>query len=176
MKLLNDDEDMFLHDFSRCADPEVSVKPDEVPNVREFSFDGGTAPKERAVKRGGRGRRFVAWFAFIVVAALATAFYIRYYIPHTTESRTRGYVSLVEKRGIFFKTFEGEMVSDARLTDTARVYSRDIHFSIPSDSLGRLVQSFQATGRPVVITTKKYYGTLPWRGATNTILTDISPQ
>lgn len=106
-------------------------------------------------------------------AVLVIAFYIRYFVPHTEESRTVGYITLVEKRGLIFKTFEGEMVSESHLSDTTKIYSRDFCFSIPDDSLGRLIQSYQGSGRKVTLTAKKYYGTLPWRGSQKAIVTDV---
>ncbi len=174
MKLFNDEKDLFLHDFSKPDGEADKVTDSAGPAGQEFSF--GSPADSRTEKSRRKGCSLLWWFALIVVCALAVAIYVRYYIPHTSESKTRGYITIVEKRGIIFKTFEGEIVSETRLADTSRIYSRDLQFSIPSDSLGRLLQSYQATGRPVVITTKKYYGTLPWRGATNTILTDVAPQ
>lgn len=177
MKLINDDEDLFLHDFSNTRSEEKEPRGTEVSATREFSFTSGpAAAPQSSGRRRRRGCSLLVWTTVIALIAGGIAFYIRYFIPHTSESKTRGYVTVVEKRGIIFKTFEGEMVSETRLSDTTRVYSRDFQFSIPDDSLGRLLQGFQSTGRPVEITTKKYYGTLPWRGATNTILTDIRPQ
>lgn len=188
MKILDEDNDYFLHDFDKKADeepkgadadpekpaqeskPEETDAPEEQPR-REFSFDDNQTP----VKPRRRLKRRLWWILLALVAVLLGAFYVRYFVPHTQECRIRGFVTQVEKRGIFFKTYEGEMISESQLVDTARIYQRDVTFSIPDDSLGRKVQAYQGTGRPVVITTEKYYGTLPWRGASTQILTDITP-
>lgn len=132
---------------------------------------GDDAP---ARSRRRRRRRRLAWFFIIVFAVLAVAFYIRYFVPYTSDTLTTGYITLVEKRGIFFKTFEGEMISESVLADTSKVYSRDFYFSIPNDSLGRLVQSYQGTGKRVTVTTQKYFGTVPWRGSQKSVITNIS--
>ena len=151
---------------------------------QEFSFTGGSdsdntmpeaaAAQETPMKKRSRARRRLVWFALIVAAVLFVAFYIRYFVPYTSATLTTGYVTLVEKRGIFFKTFEGEMISESHLNDTSKVYSRDFYFSIPNDSLGRLIQSYQGTGQKVTLTTQKYYGTLPWRGSQKTVVTGVS--
>ena len=65
------------------------------------------------------------------------------------------------------------MISQSQLTDTTRVYSRDFYFSIPDDSLARVIQSYEGTGRPVTLTCKRYFGTLPWRGASKIVVTSI---
>ena len=147
----------------------------------EFSFnpggdsnaDSSSAADNAARTRRRRRHRRLAWFFIIVFAVLAVAFYIRYFVPYTSDTLTTGYITLVEKRGIFFKTFEGEMISESVLADTSKIYSRDFYFSIPNDSLGRLVQSYQGTGKRVTITTQKYFGTVPWRGSQKSVVTDI---
>lgn len=134
-----------------------------------------TDPADSPKRKRRRAHRRLFWFFLIVFIVLCTAFYIRYFVPYTSETLTTGYITLVEKRGIFFKTFEGEMISESVLADTAKVYSRDFYFSIPDDSLGRLVQSYQGTGKRVTLTTQKYYGTLPWRGSQKSVVTAVTP-
>lgn len=134
-----------------------------------------TDPADSPKRKRRRAHRRLFWFFLIVFIVLCTAFYIRYFVPYTSETLTTGYITLVEKRGLFFKTFEGEMISESVLADTAKVYSRDFYFSIPNDSLGRLVQSYQGTGKRVTLTTQKYYGTLPWRGSQKSVVTAVTP-
>lgn len=202
MKWIDDQDDYFLRDFdaskdgadSQTADSSAAPAGTSAADVREtssqatpgneFTFpicDGnGTDPRMddsaiAARKKRSRRHRRLAWFFIIVFAVLAVAFYIRYFVPYTSDTLTTGYITLVEKRGIFFKTFEGEMISESLLADTSKVYSRDFFFSIPNDSLGRLVQTYQGTGKRVTITTQKYFGTLPWRGSQKSVVTDIRP-
>ncbi len=173
MNLIDDNEDYFLHDFDETpADTPATPPAQADPAQPTQPADTPAAPA-----RQPRPRRRRVWprVCLILLLILAAAFYIRYYMPYVTDSKIRGYVTNVEKRGLFFRTFEGEMISEAQLVDTARVYQRDVTLSLPDDSLGRVLQSWQGTGRPVVVTVRRYYGTLPWRGATNTIVTDIQP-
>lgn len=147
----------------------------ERPASTGFTFpeaDARTSAPHMVEKKRKR-RHGWRWFFLIVFLALGVTVYIRYFVPYATESRTTGYVTRVEKRGIIFKTFEGEMISQSQLTDTTRVYSRDFYFSIPDDSLARVIQSYEGTGRPVTLTCKRYFGTLPWRGASKIVVTSI---
>lgn len=136
---------------------------------------GSYAADNSKAQRRRRRRRRLAWFFLIIFTIAAVAFYIRYFVPYASDTVTTGYITLAEKRGIFFKTFEGEMISESMLADTAKIYSRDVFFSIPDDSLGRVVQSYQGTGKRVTITTQRYFGTLPWRGSQKSVITDIRP-
>lgn len=178
--------DYFLHKFNDDSDGGGSSQPssdtvvnetvdnpgNKSGNTTQFSFteSGNENDANGKKKHKHHGWR---WFFFILFVALGVTVYIRYFVPYATESRTTGFVTRVEKRGIIFKTFEGEMISQSQLTDTAHVYSRDFYFSIPNDSLARVIQSYEGTGCPVTITCKRYFGTLPWRGTSKTIAVSI---
>lgn len=200
MKWIDQQEDYFLSERSSGNSSDAAkntpsgeqsaisateeVQPSSAPGSNEFSFTGTSAGdtsvsgrnNPESIRRKRRRRRArLFWFFLILFAIAATAFYIRYFVPYTSDTLTSGYIVLVEKRGIFFKTYEGEMISESMLADTAKVYSRDFYFSIPDDSLARVVQSYQGTGRRVTLTTQKYYGILPWRGSQKSIVTAITP-
>ena len=131
------------------------------------------ADPQAACQRRRRRRHILLGSAGFLALALAVAVGLRYFVPYATESRVRGFVTNVERRGLLFKTFEGEMITNEMLTDTTRIYQRSVTFSVPDDSLARELQQRQSTGRPVILLTKRYHGSLPWRGASTTIVTDI---
>lgn len=189
MKLDDTGKDYFLHDFESndeqtpARNPEESLQPvsegERETAAPSFDFGGGSGngetPRPAVSEKPRKRHHFKAWFFTILALLLAVTVYVRYFVPYVTESRSTGYVTLVEKRGIVFHTFEGEMVSESLLSDTSRVYTRDVYFSIPDDSLALRLQKYQGTGRAVTITCKRYYGTLPWRGASNTVLESFEP-
>ncbi|MCM1137801.1 MAG: hypothetical protein NC221_03710 [Duncaniella sp.] len=177
--------DYFLHKFNEETDGGDSTQvssdssgsqtvgiTEDKPTSGEFTFPEAEKNNGKVEKRKHKRHGWL-WFFFILFVALGVTVYIRYFVPYATESRTTGFVTKVEKRGIIFKTFEGEMISQSQLTDTAHVYSRDFYFSIPNDSLARVIQSYEGTGCPVTITCKRYFGTLPWRGTSKTIAVSI---
>ncbi len=168
---LDDNNDYFLHDFSSQSDTPSADQTPEAGQKVDFTPPAADEPKPQ--RRGCR--RFWLWFFTIIVLILAATFYIRYLTPHTTDARITGYVTSVERRGLLFKTFEGEMISLTAIRDSTRIYQRDIIFSIPNDSIARLLQDHQGSGRPVTVTLEKYYGTLPWRGASSTVAVAVSP-
>ncbi|MCC8070722.1 MAG: hypothetical protein LIO90_02825 [Bacteroidales bacterium] len=129
-----------------------------------------------ATRRRHPWRRFWGWLFFLLALALGVTFWLRYLNPYVTDAKAVGYITKVERRGIICKTYEGEMITESALTDTVRLYSRDFTFSIPNDSLARILQGYQGSGRPITIKYERYYGTLPWRGSSMNILTAIEPQ
>lgn len=181
-------KDYFLHDFSKpdAADDSSAAATDNPsspaaadtpssPQSPSFDFTDGSAVAPTARKKKSRLRGCLTWAVCIAVAVIAVTVWIRYYVPYVTESKVTGYVTTVEKRGIIFKTFEGEMVSEEQFATSNRVYSRDINFSIPDDDLARRLQQYQASGQPVTVTCKRYYGVLPWRGASTTVVVSFTP-
>lgn len=189
MKFDDSDEDYFLHDFSASKESAAGQGNEPSPTPARPQTEAGDAPhfdfsdentgnsvgeQPQPSPRKKRGHGWM-WFFVIVALVLAGALTVRYFIPYITESRVTGYVTLVEKRGIVFPTFEGEMISESQLADTSRIYSRDVYFSIPDDEMALRLQQYQGTGRPVTVTFKKYYGTLPWRGASNVVAVDFQP-
>lgn len=133
---------------------------------------GGDGDNNRSDRRRQLRRRLL-WGAGVIAVALAVTVYIRYFNPYVVDARVTGYITNVERRGIVFKTFEGEMITEASLTDTTRVYSRDFSFSVDDPVLARELQDNQGTGRPLTLTFKKFYGVIPWRGASRNIVTAV---
>lgn len=171
---LDNKDDYFLHDFDKdsATTPDTPAEPGQTVDFTNTSTP--TQAPDKPARRGGC-RKILWWFFAIVVIIGAAAFTIRYVFPYTTDSRVRGYVESVEKRGIVFRTFECELISHSALQDSTRIYARSITFSVPDDSLARVLQSYQGTGRPVTVTLERYYGTLPWRGASSTVAVAVQP-
>lgn len=144
-----------------------------------ISFSSGDRPTDDVTSAGElprkrhRLRRVLVWFGIIVMASLAVIGYLRYFNPYVTDAHARGYITSVERRGIIFKTYEGEMITEQALTDTLRVYSRDFSFTIPDEKMARRLQEMQGTGRPVTIVFSRYYGMLPWRGGSTAVVTAV---
>lgn len=157
----------------RKIDFSTSDRVTDTPSASSATSMAHGAPVPRSRHRM---RTFLLWTIFIVVAALAATIYIRYYNPYVTDARVRGYVTSVERRGIVFKTYEGEMITEQSLADTIRVYSRDFTFTIPDEAMAKELQQYQGTGRQVTVTYSRYYGMLPWRGASTAVLTAIDSQ
>ncbi len=148
-----------------------------IENDTDETIDNNEISSDAPASRNHKLRRTIVLAILFLMCALGIAGYIRYFNPYATEAITTGYITSVERRGIFFKTFEGEMITERSYGDTTRVYRSDFSFSIDDTALAHRLQSYQDTGRPVTVSYSRYYGTLPWRGAsTNVIDAIISPK
>ena len=126
-------------------------------------------------QKRSRRRRVIFWSIAIILVGLAAGFYLRYCNPVEVDAKATGYLTGISKRGVIFKTFEGELIPDARLADSTRVYSRDFQFSIPDDSLALRLQKYQEMNAKVTVTYERYPATLPWRGASKFVVTAVAP-
>lgn len=166
--------DYFVGD-PRDKNPDATPDAGSMLDFGDGGHDGDSGDETGMPRRPHRrGRRVVAWVVVVCVVILGITGYFRYFNPYVTESRIDGYVVNVERRGIIFKTYEAEIISESALTDTARIYSRTLTVSIPSASLAHKLQAMQGSGRRVSLVTERFYGMLPWRGASTTVVTSVS--
>lgn len=162
MFLDDDKPDYFLADNT----PEEE---NEQPGRPTISFEEPEKPRHKH----SRWKRVLVWMGVLCVVVLGVAFWLRYENPYATDCRVSGYVTNVEKRGLVFKTYEADVVSEQALTDTTRVYSHNLSFSVENPEMVRRLQAMQGTGKPVQIVYRKYYGTLPWRGASKYVIEQV---
>ena len=190
MKLFDlEKNDRFLTDFSQQTSEPGQTGPassdDTAPQAgdpaageqgappRTFEFGGAGGAQDPSPRPRRRHRRWVWWTIAILLGVTAACVWIRWFNPYAEDSRIKGYVLRVEKRGVIFKTYEGEIISESSVAD--RSFKTDLRLSVPDDSLGRVLQSYQGSGIPVELVTERYYATLPWRGEEKTVLTAVYP-
>lgn len=180
--ILDDDKpDYFLESEDTASPSGAPASPSAKPgDTIDFGSPSTTAENTGAghddVKpRHGKMRKVLAWTVFVGAVILGAVFYLRYCTPYVTDARLKCYVVNVEKRGLIFKTYEADVVSESAVTDTARLYSRDYSFSIEDRELARKLRDMQGSGRPVMVSYEKYYGTLPWRGSSKLVVVGMEP-
>ena len=108
----------------------------------------------------------------IVVIGLVVGCWIRFFSPYVEDATQYGYVEGIEKRGMIFKTYEGTLIPYKELMDTTRIYNRDFVFSVKDQKTAATIKQALLDNRPVRVSYKKYYATVPWRGASKIVVTD----
>lgn len=151
------------------------VEPDKhVDFTDDIADDAAKAAEQSKPKK--HKSHFWAWALAVIIIGLGVTCYFRYFSPYITEARVTGYVTQIERRGMVFKTFEGQMITESALTDTTRIYSRDFSFSVTNPSVVRELQNLQGSGKPVTLEYERYYATVPWRGSQPIVVTGIIKQ
>lgn len=109
----------------------------------------------------------------VIVVGLVVGCWIRFFSPYVEDATQFGYVENIEKRGMIFKTYEGTLIPYKELMDTTRIYNRDFIFSVPDAKKAKILKDALYAAKPVRVNYKKYYATVPWRGASKIVITDV---
>ena len=64
------------------------------------------------------------------------------------------------------------MIPYRELMDTTRIYNRDFVFSVDDQNTAATLKQAMYNARPIRVSYKKYYATVPWRGANKIVVTD----
>lgn len=121
-----------------------------------------------------RRTRFYLWLIFsAVIIGGMVAGYLRYFSPYIEGATQYGYVEDIQFEGAVFKTFEGTLIPYKELMDTTRIYQRDFVFTAENDKVATELKRAMIARKPVRVEYKRYFGTLPWRGASRTIITYV---
>lgn len=107
----------------------------------------------------------------LAVVGLVVGCWIRFFSPYVEDATQYGYVDGIEKRGMIFKTYEGTLIPYKELMDTTRIYNRDFVFSVPDPQTAATLKQAMYDAKPIRVTYKKYYATVPWRGANKIVVT-----
>lgn len=170
-------DDKFNDHFLEHDDHKVEPEHVETPAEREER-----EIEESTISRRHNSLRMVLLTSIIVIAALLiTWVWIHYYRPYA-QSVEKGWIMNVTNEGTLFKTIECKMLTEDLVLDTVKVQFKgdtllvdgaNFFMSLANDSLAREAVKWKASGKRVVVTYDEYGGSLPWRGGSNRIVTDI---
>lgn len=125
------------------------------------------------LRRLGCGCLAAVLIAIIVGGAIG---YFRYLTPTVEDAVMDVNVLRVEKRGTMFKTYEAEVADPSALAGASNdAYTRMRAVSVANESVARKLQDLQSTGRTVRLRYCQYASTLPWRGESKTVITEVLP-
>lgn len=167
MANIDDDDDYDFFDGPDIEPPVVVPTPEEIEDKQD---------KEDtiAVMHSHRWRNFALSLLAIICVVLAIVIYFRYFNPFVDDAIEQGHIMKVERRGLIFKTYEGELISTTALKNSDAIYQRDFTFSFANDSLGKEAMRLQTTGELVTLHYVSYDGIVPWRGASKNVVTSIT--
>lgn len=168
----NDDNEE--NDYFNTTDPAPVVKKPKPAKIRPDDPRYWEGDGRWDHLKPCRKTRFYLWLVgAAVVAGAVVALWLRYFSPYITEATQYGYIENIEKRGMLFKTYEGTLIPYKELMDTTRIYSRDFVFTADNVKIATELKRAELAHRPVRVEYKRYFGTLPWRGASQIIVTAV---
>ncbi|MCH5232079.1 MAG: hypothetical protein J1E78_00470 [Muribaculaceae bacterium] len=170
-KDINDKNDYFDNESNAEPKPKKEKKPTYSREDMEY-WEGSESEWDHL-----KIRMKVPFWIWIVCAGvfvgLIIALWMRFFSPYVVDATQYGYIDNIERRGTMFKTFEGTLIPYKELMDTTRIYNRDFVFSVADDQTATKIKQAMYMHKPVRVGYKKYYATVPWRGASKIIVTDV---
>lgn len=107
----------------------------------------------------------------IIVLVLAIIFWWRYYFVFG-EGVKAGNLNFFVKKGFVFKTYEGRLIQDGfKSTTLGAVQSNEFEFSVTNDSIAAILE--RNSGKVVELRYKEYLHSLPWRGMSTYVVTEV---
>ncbi|MCH5226951.1 MAG: hypothetical protein J1F16_03925 [Muribaculaceae bacterium] len=167
----DEDKDVFDNEREENDQQEEVKKPSYKPDDPEY-WEQEESEWDH-LKRRSRIPLWVWVLCGLAVVGLVIGCWIRYFSPYVEDATQYGYVEHIEKRGMIFKTYEGTLIPYKELMDTTRVYNRDFVFSVEDQKTAAKLKQALYDVKPIRVNYKKYYATVPWRGAHKIVVTSV---
>lgn len=164
MKIMDDNFDDYFEEGS-------------VPKPKKTNVETPEQRQERELRESTIDRRYDRRKILLISLAAILAFIVfwwlgsRYFsVEYTSEER--GCVMQMKAQGKLFMTYEGVMMSQRAYEDTV-LYREDFLFTVRDSTVAKKLGTLAGTGRKVLLKYDYYRGTLPWRGESNNVVTDV---
>lgn len=119
--------------------------------------------EEQELKIKKAKRKIILWISLILIVFFTIFIYFRYFFVYSEGTRV-GILYKFSKKGVLFKTHEGEMVLPGikfKSVDS-NISSNMFYFSVDDDSIANQLMSNQ--GAEIELHYVYYNRPLPWRG------------
>jgi hypothetical protein len=126
--------------------------------------------KEQPKKKSGL-RKFLWRFSLIAFLVLAFLVYWFYFNVYSDGERT-GLLTKLSHKGNVFKTYEGEVLIGNFQQAPNVMVPEKFYFSVKSEKLADTLMKLQ--GKVISLKYHQYRKTLPWRGESVYIVTDLA--
>ncbi len=125
--------------------------------------------KEQPKSKSGF-RKFLRWFSFLAVLFIAFMIYWYYFNVYSDGERT-GLLTKLSHKGNIFKTYEGEiLIGNFQQAQNVMVPEK-FYFSVQNKKLADTLMKLQ--GKTISLKYFQYRKTLPWRGESVYMVTDL---
>jgi hypothetical protein len=116
-------------------------------------------------------RKLISFSIVGLILFLAVFIFVRYFFVFG-EGVKAGDLNYIVHKGYVFKTWEGKVIQTGIKTYTpGAIQSNEFEFSVANDSVAKVLEL--NSGRNVELRYKEYLGTLPWRGNSKYVVTEI---
>ena len=120
-----------------------------------------------------RKSKIITMVSSAATVALGIFIWLHFFFVYSTGVNA-GDLNYFQKEGIVFKTYEGRIIQSGFKSagkGTDGLHSNELKFSVTDNKVAdRLMR---ASGKHVELRWKRYMGTLPWRGNSQYVVTEV---
>ena len=120
-----------------------------------------------------RKAKVITIIALVLVLALTLFIFFRFCFVYSSGVNA-GDINYFQREGVIFKTYEGKMIQTGFKSagnDINGLHSNEFKFSVTDKTVADSLM--RCSGKHVELRWKRYMGTLPWRGNSQYIATEI---
>lgn len=120
-----------------------------------------------------RKSKVITIISLTVLIALSVFIYFRFFFVYSTGVNA-GDINYFQRQGVVFKTYEGKMIQSGfrtTSTDNNGLRSNEFKFSVTDRAVADTLM--RCSGKHVELRWKRYMGTLPWRGRSQYVATEV---
>lgn len=117
--------------------------------------------------------KIITIIATVAVVALAIFIFFRFFFVYSTGVNA-GELNYFQKQGVVFKTYEGKIIQSGFKTSnnsTNGLRSNELKFSVDNNAVADTLM--RCSGKTVELRWKRYLGTLPWRGESEYVVSEV---
>ncbi len=117
--------------------------------------------------------KIITIISSIAVLLLGLFIFFHFFFVYSTGVNA-GDLNYFQEEGIIFKTYEGKMIQSGFKSvgkSTEGLHSNELKFSVTDQQVADTLM--RASGKHVELRWKRYLGTLPWRGNSQYVVTEV---
>ena len=118
-------------------------------------------------------KKVLSILSVVLLVGLGVFLYIKFWYVYS-DGVNEGDINYFQREGFIFKTYEGKMIQSGFRSSgktTEGLHSNELKFSVTDKAVANKLM--RASGRRVELRWKRYMGTLPWRGNSQYVATEV---
>lgn len=120
-----------------------------------------------------RKAKIITIVSSVIVVALAAFIFFRFFFVYSSGVNT-GELNYFQIEGIVFKTYEGKLIQSgfkATGENNGTLRSNELKFSVTDQAVADTIM--RCSGKRIEVKWNRYMATLPWRGNSQFIVTEV---
>ncbi len=119
-----------------------------------------------------RKTKIISIVSLVLLLALTIFVYFRFFFVYSSGVNA-GDINYFQREGVLFKTYEGKMIQSGFKSGSNidGLHSNEFKFSVTDDALADTLM--RCSGKHVELRWKRYMATLPWRGNSQYVATEV---